>query len=143
MALLRASYHLLRTAHHAPRTTRYSPLTTPGAVRLRARLRAAATRGVQRERRLGGGVSGLPGLGPRGGASLPIDRCAIAHIRLQPPTHTVTACITYCYWQVLAKQGKEWAKPEAGDVGAGRSRAKERSGEGKERKGAAEPWPEE
>jgi predicted acylesterase/phospholipase RssA len=44
--------------------------------------------------------------------------------------------------EVLAKQGKEWAKPEAGDVGAGRSRAKERSGEGKERKGAEEPKPE-
>jgi hypothetical protein len=43
--------------------------------------------------------------------------------------------------QVLAKQGKEWAKPEAGDVGAGRSRAMERSGEGKERKAAEERKP--
>jgi len=57
-------------------------------------------------------------------------------------TLTLTLTLTLTF-QVLAKQGKEWAKPEAGDVGAGRGRAKERSGEGKERKGAAEPWPEE
>ena len=39
-------------------------------------------------------------------------------------------------YQVLAKQGKEWAKPEASELGAGRSRPMERSGEAKERKGA-------
>ena len=39
-------------------------------------------------------------------------------------------------YQVLAKQGKEWAKPEAGELGAGRSRPMERSGEAKERRGA-------
>ena len=38
-------------------------------------------------------------------------------------------------YQVLAKQGKEWAKPEAGELGAGRSRPMERSGEAKERRG--------
>ena len=36
---------------------------------------------------------------------------------------------------MLAKQGKEWAKPEAGELGAGRSRPMERSGEAKERRG--------
>ena len=39
-------------------------------------------------------------------------------------------------YQVLAKQGKEWAKPEAGELGAGRSRPMERSGEAKERRGS-------
>ena len=42
-------------------------------------------------------------------------------------------CPNLC--QVLAKQGKEWAKPEAGELGAGRSRPMERSGEAKERRG--------